>query len=74
MAKVLGAIFLILGFIGISINAFLYLNSSAFLPYNPAAPNYGLLDVGLLFPVVFFIIVFVVGYLLMFKSTEPEFQ
>lgn len=72
MAKVLGVMLTILGGLATLGNLFLYLNSSAFLPYNPSSPVLGLRDVGLSFQIVFFALVFLGGILLLKYSSEPE--
>ena len=72
MAKVLGVNLKIVGTLASLGNIFLYLNSSANLPYNPADAPKGLLDVGLMAQCLFFGLVLLAGILLISKSTEPE--
>lgn len=72
MAKVLGVMLTIVGTLGCLGNLFLYLNSSAYLRYNPADNVKGLLDVGLAFQIVLFGILLLGGVLLVKYSTEPE--
>ncbi|MEZ4979182.1 MAG: hypothetical protein R2772_07775 [Chitinophagales bacterium] len=72
MAKVLGVMLTILGTLGCLGNLFLYLNSSAYLRYNPADSVKGLLDVGLAFQIVLFGLLLLGGVLLVKYSTEPE--
>jgi len=72
MAKVLGTMLTILGTIGSLGNIFLYLNSSAYLEYNPADKVLGLHDVGLVTQIVFFGLLFIAGVTMLINSTEPE--
>ena len=72
MAKVLGAILTIVGglaFLGVF---FMYLNSSAVLPYNPADGMQGILDVGLALPFILFGLILLAGILMLKFSSEPE--
>lgn len=72
MAKVLGVMLTIVGTLGTLGNIFLYLNSSAFLKYNPSDAVVGLRDVGLTTQSVFFAFLLICGILLLKFSTEPE--
>lgn len=72
MAKVLGVILTILGGLASLGVFFLYMNSSAFLQYNPADAKQGLLDVGLMLPAVLFGLMLVAGIVILKTSTEPE--
>ncbi len=72
MAKVLGAMLTLVGTLACLGNLFLYLNSSAHLPYNPADSVKGLLDVGLAAQTVFWAFILVAGILLLRFSTEPD--
>lgn len=74
MAKVIGVMLTILGGLATLGNLFLYLNSSAFLPYNPSAPTMGLRDVGLSLGVVFFGIMLLAGIALIRFSSEPNIK
>lgn len=72
MAKVLGVMLTIVGGLACLGLLFLYLNSSAFLAYNPANQLEGLLDVGLALPIVLFGLMLIAGVSLLKFSTEPE--
>lgn len=72
MAKVLGAMLTLVGLLACLGNLFLYLNSSAHLPYNPADPAKGLLDVGIAAQTVFWALVLIAGIALLRFSTEPD--
>lgn len=72
MAKIIGmsiAIFAGLALLG---QIFLYQNSSAYLEYNPADKVQGLVDVGLILPIVMTGIFFVIGVIMYKASTEPK--
>jgi hypothetical protein len=72
MAKVLGAIFTILGFLGSVFVLFLYWNTSAHLPYNPADEgtiHFG--DTGLMLPALMFGFLLIVGLVFWTQSNEP---
>jgi len=72
MAKILGmSMALVSGLILLG-QIFIYQNSSAHLIYNPLDKNFGLADVGLILPVVFTLIFFVIGVVMYKSSTEPE--
>lgn len=72
MAKVLGVMMTILSFLALLGQLFLYQNSSAYLPYNPATPAAGLAEVGLALPIVMALFFFIAGVTLLKASTEPE--
>lgn len=72
MAKVLGAILTIIGGLASLGVFFLYLNSSAVLPYNPADGTKGILDVGLALPFILFGLILLAGILMLKFSSEPE--
>jgi len=72
MAKVLGVMLSIVGGLAFLGTIFRYLNSSAYLSYNPATPKSGLLDVGLVFPFVLFGLMLLAGIVILKYSTEPE--
>lgn len=72
MAKVLGVILSIVGGLAFLGTFFLYLNSSAVLPYNPADGFKGILDVGLALPFVLFGLILLAGTLLLKFSVEPD--
>lgn len=72
MAKVLGVMLTILGTIGSLGNIFIYLNSSAYLQYNPSDKVLGLHDVGIVTQSVFFGLLLLAGILILVNSTEPE--
>ena len=73
MAKVLGAIFTIFGLLGSVAVLFLYWNTSAYLPYNPAdegTVHFG--DTGLMLPALLFGFLLIVGLVFWTQSNEPE--
>jgi hypothetical protein len=72
MAKVLGTIMTILGGLSSLFVLFLYMNSSAYLSYNPADKSSGLLDVGLALPAVFAGLILFAGIVILKTSSEPE--
>lgn len=72
MAKVLGVMLTIVGGLAFLGTFFVYLNSSAYLIYNPSTPKAGLLDVGLVFPFVLFGLILLAGVTMLKTSTEPE--
>lgn len=72
MAKVLGVMLTLVGFLASLGNLFLYLNSSANLAYNPADTSKGLLDVGIAAQTIFWAFILVAGILLLRFSNEPE--
>ena len=72
MAKVLGAILLILSTLALVAQIFLVQNSSAYLTYNPADKAQGLVNVGLALPIVITVLAFIAGVVLSKLSTEPE--
>lgn len=74
MAKVLGVILVIVGGLAVLGNIFLYLNSSAYLVYNPADAPQGLLDVNLMLPFILFGGMLLGGIALLKFSTEPELK
>lgn len=74
MAKVLGVIMTILGGFVSLFSFFLYMNSSAYLQYNPADKSQGLLDVGLAFPIVMGGLLLLAGIVMLKTSSEPELK
>jgi hypothetical protein len=72
MAKVLGTILTIFGGFSSLFVLFLYLNSSAVLPYNPADKPPGLLDLGLALPAVFAVLILVAGVTILKTSYESN--
>lgn len=72
MAKVMGVMMTIWGGLGSLGVLFLYLNSSAFLKYNPIDAKQGVLDVGLALPAVLFGLLLVAGIAMLKASSEPE--
>lgn len=72
MAKVMGVMLTIWGGLASLGVLFLYLNSSAFLNYNPADKTQGLLDVGIMLPAVLFGLMFIAGVAILKSSSEPE--
>ena len=74
MAKVLGMMLTIVGGLAVLGTLFNYLNSSAYLVYNPADAPKGLLDVNLILPIVLFGGMLLAGIALLKYSTEPELK
>ena len=72
MAKVLGTMMTILSALALIGQIFLYQNSNAYLPYNPATSPDGLGGVGLALPVVMALFFFIAGVVILKTSTEPE--
>lgn len=72
MAKVLGTMLTILSALALIGQIFLYQNSNAYLSYNPADKNYGLIDVGLSLPFAMALFFFIAGVVILKTSTEPE--
>lgn len=72
MAKIIGMSIAIFSGLALLGQIFLYQNSSAYLQYNPLNKVQGLVDVGLILPVVFTSLFFVVGVVMYKFSTEPE--
>lgn len=72
MAKVVGVILTILSSVALLGQLFLYLNTNAHLPYNPAAKAEGLIDAGLAVPLAIALIAFIAGVTILSASTEPE--
>lgn len=72
MAKVLGTILTIFGVFSSIFILFLYLNSSAVLPYNPADKSLGLLDLGLALPAVFAALLLIAGVSILKASYESN--
>jgi hypothetical protein len=72
MAKVLGMMLSIVGGLATLGTIFLYLNSSAVLPYNPSDGYAGLLDTGLILKFVLFGFILLCGIALLRFSSEPE--
>ena len=72
MAKVLGAILTLAGTITSLMVLFLYLNSSAVLPYHPADGKGDLFSTGLALPVVVSAFILITGIVILAASTEPE--
>ncbi len=69
ISNVLGAIFIVVSVIISLFNTFVFLNSSAYLNYN--APLKSMAEVGVLFPYLFALLLFVFGILLA-KDKELE--
>lgn len=72
MAKVLGVMMTILSSLALIGQIFLYQNSNAYLQYNPATPQSGFAEVGLMLPIVMALFFFIAGVTLLKTSTEPE--
>lgn len=72
MAKVLGTVLTIFGVFSSLFVLFLYLNSSAVLPYNPADKTPGLLDLGLALPSVFAGLLLLAGVVILKASYESN--
>jgi hypothetical protein len=74
MAKVIGAILSIIGGLAFFGTIFNYMNSSAYLLYNPSDTPLGLLDVNLMLPFVLFGGMLLSGVALLKFSKEPELK
>ena len=72
MAKVLGTVLTIFGVFSSVFVLFLYLNSSAVLPYHPDDKALGLLDLGLALPAVFAGILLISGVSILKASYESN--
>jgi len=72
MAKVIGMSMAIFSGLALLGQIFLYQNSSAYLPYNPAEGMVSLSTLGLLTPIVMSGLFFLIGVGLYKFSTEPE--
>lgn len=69
ITNVLGAIFIVVSVIISLFNTFVYLNSSAYLNYN--APAKSMAEVGVLFPYLLALVLFIFGVLFA-KDKELE--
>lgn len=72
MSKVIGGIFMLVGFLCSLGVLFLYLNSSASLNYNDPAKHLSFFETGLGVPALLFGLMLAVGTIFMFTSTEPN--
>lgn len=69
ISNVVGAIFIVVSVIISLFNTFIFLNSSAYLNYN--SPLKSMAEVGVLFPYLFALLLFIFGVLLA-KDKELE--
>jgi len=72
MAKIIGMAMAIFSGLMLLGQLFLYQNTSAHLPYNPADKAMSLSTTGLLSPIVMTGLFFIIGVVLYKFSTEPE--
>jgi hypothetical protein len=74
MSKVIGGIFVVIGFIMAAVNTMLYLNSSAYLEYNDPAKHLSFFETGLGAPAVMTFLLLAIGLTFLFVSKEPRLK
>jgi hypothetical protein len=74
MSKVIGGIFVVIGFIMAAVNIMLYLNSSAYLNYNDPAKHLSFFETGLGAPAVITFLLLSIGLTFLFVSKEPRLK
>ena len=80
MAKVLGAIMMIVSGFATLVCIYLYWNSTAYLPYHPldeeskqiGASKVSLVDTGILLPIVVALFFLIAGMVIFYSHNEPE--
>lgn len=80
MAKVLGAIMMIVSGFATLICVYLYWNSTAHLPYHPideesnqiGASKMSLVDTGMLLPIIVALFFLIAGMVIFYSHNEPE--
>lgn len=70
MSKVIGGVFALLGTLITIYTSFLYMNSSAYLPYNTKPVS--MLDTGLVMPAFFAVLLLSIGFTFLFVAKEPN--